>query len=85
MQTQIDSIVKKFRYLAIKLDELDGLTKTLKNSFEGSFLASEDCCYLQSIIHIIRERTNKTKDFADSIHNKLIRLQLHSNKFPLHK
>ncbi len=80
MQTQLDSIVEKYRHLAIKLDELDGLTKTLKNSFDESLMASEECYYLESIIHIIRQKANKTKDFADSLHQKIITLQVDNEK-----
>lgn len=85
MQTQLDSIVERFRHLAIKVDELDGLAKTLKNSFDDSLMATEDCYYLQSIIHIIRQKTNNTKDFTDSLHEKIIRFQLDNNKFHPHK
>lgn len=80
MQTQLDSIVEKFRHLAIKLDELDGLAKTLKNSFDDSFMASEECYYLQGIIHIIRQKTNNTKDFADSLEQKIIKLQVDNQR-----
>lgn len=80
MQTQLDSIVEKFRHLAIKLDELDGLAKTLKNSFDDSFMASEKCYYLQGIIHIIRQKTNNTKDFADSLEQKIIKLQVDNQR-----
>lgn len=85
MQTQLDNIVEKFRALSIKLGELDELSKTLKISFDNSLIASEDCYYLQSIIRIIRHKTNKTKDIADSLHQKVIRFQLDNKKFPPHK
>lgn len=85
MQTQLDSIVEKFRALSIKLGELDGLAKTLKNSFDDSVMASEECYYLQGIIHIIREKTNKARDFGDSLHQKIIRFQLDNEKFHPHK
>ncbi len=76
MTTQLESIVEKFRTLSIKLDELDGLTKTLKNLFDDSLMASEDCYYLHSIIRIIREKTHKTRKFAQSLRDKVHRYKL---------
>lgn len=85
MQTQLDSIVEKFRTLSIKLDELDELSKTLKISFDNSLMASESCYYLQSIIDVIRHKSVRTRDFGDSLHQKIIRFQLDNEKFHPHK
>ena len=74
MTTQFDAILQKFTELESQVIDVEHLTKTLKNSFDISNMETENCYYLESIIRILRKKTNSLKQKTTSLNEKLNRL-----------
>lgn len=74
MTTQFDAILQKFTELECQVIDVEHLTKTLKNSFDISSMETENCYYLESIIRILRKKTNSLKQKTTSLNEKLNRL-----------
>lgn len=74
MTTQFDAILQKFTELESQVIDVEHLTKTLKNSFDISNMETENCYYLESIIRILRKKTNCLKQKTTSLNEKLNRL-----------
>lgn len=73
MTTQFDAILEKFAELECQVNDVEHLTKTLKNSFDISNMETENCYYLESIIRILRQKTNCLKQKTTSLNEKLYR------------
>lgn len=74
MTTQFDAILQEFTELESQVIDVEHLTKTLKNSFDISNMETENCYYLESIIRILRKKTNCLKQKTTSLNEKLNRL-----------